>query len=88
MNSKVANSQWSRASGGEKTIYRDGARAALEAALPILLAAQTTEFGKVTRVEVIENSRRAYTIYSAENVKTALQDEGRTLKVFLNRDRP
>lgn len=42
----------------------------------------------MTRVEVIENSERAYTIYGAENVKTALQDDGRTLKVFLNKDRP
>jgi hypothetical protein len=37
----------------------------------------------VTRVELIVNSQRDRIIYGATGVATALQDEGKTLKVFL-----
>lgn len=37
----------------------------------------------VTRVELIVNSQREKVIYDATGVSTALQDDGRTLKVFL-----
>lgn len=39
---------------------------------------------QVTRVELIVDSQRDRVIYGAENVSTALQDDGRTLKVFLD----
>lgn len=38
---------------------------------------------QVTRVELIENSGRAYVKYGVADVITALQDDGRTLKLFL-----
>ena len=42
---------------------------------------------KATRVEVIQHSEpyngRAYTNYNAKDVEIMLQDEGRTLKIFL-----
>lgn len=42
---------------------------------------------KATRVEVIQHSPpyngRAYTNYNAKNVEIMLQDDGRTLKIFL-----
>lgn len=38
---------------------------------------------QVTRVELIENSGRAYVKYGVGDVITALQDNGRTLKLFL-----
>jgi hypothetical protein len=38
---------------------------------------------KVTRVELIENSGRVYVKYGVGDVITALQDDGRTLKLFL-----
>jgi hypothetical protein len=38
---------------------------------------------EVTRVELIENSGRAYVKYGVSEVATSLQDEGRTLKLFL-----
>lgn len=38
--------------------------------------------GKVTRFEVIDQTGRALTRYGV-SVKVALQDDGRTLKVFL-----
>jgi hypothetical protein len=41
---------------------------------------------KVTRVEVIDESGRAYTCYNAENVVMQLQDDGRTLKLFVDWD--
>jgi len=41
------------------------------------------QFGNVSRVEVIEDGRRAYTGWGVSDVKTSLQDEGRTLKVFV-----
>lgn len=42
---------------------------------------------KATRVEVIQHSEpyngRAYTNYNAKDVEIMLQDDGRTLKIFL-----
>lgn len=38
---------------------------------------------KVTRVELIDNSGREYVKYGVGDVITALQDQGRTLKLFL-----
>lgn len=40
----------------------------------------------VTRVEVIDSNGRVYTTWNATDVVTFLQDEGRTLKVFLRND--
>lgn len=40
-------------------------------------------YPKVTRVEVIDNSGRAYTEYNAADVQISFQDDERTLKVFL-----
>ncbi len=42
------------------------------------------DYPKVTRVEVIDSNWRAYTNYSCENVKISMQDNGRTIKVFLS----
>lgn len=39
---------------------------------------------QVTRVEVIDGGGRAYSVSGASNVMTSLQDDRRTLKVFLN----
>lgn len=40
-------------------------------------------FEDVTRVEVIDSHGRALTRYGVSDVSVALQDGGRTLKVFL-----
>jgi hypothetical protein len=42
---------------------------------------------KVTRVEVIDKTGRAYVNYleNDQEVVCSLQDDGRTLKVFINR---
>jgi hypothetical protein len=37
----------------------------------------------ITRVDVIDNLGRSYTNYKANRVDIAVQDEGRTLKVFV-----
>lgn len=37
-----------------------------------------------TRVEVIDNTGRAYTNYACKVVETQMQDDNRTLKVFIN----
>lgn len=42
----------------------------------------------VTRVELIRNSTRDRVLYDVRDVSTALQDEGRTLKVFLRDKAP
>lgn len=44
------------------------------------------DFPKVTRVEVISNFGRSYTNYNTHNVTIAIQDNGRTIKVFLTED--
>ena len=41
-----------------------------------------TELSKVTRVEVIDGYGRSYTSYNADTVHIAIQDDGRTYKVF------
>ena len=49
----------------------------------VVLDNMITEFPKVTRVELIDNSGRAYIKYGASEVGTSLQDDGHTLKLFL-----
>lgn len=41
------------------------------------------EFIRITRVEVIDAEGRGYTNHNAKDVAVSIQDEGRTLKVFL-----
>jgi len=43
-----------------------------------------THYKDVTRVEVIGIGGRVFTEYSASSINISFQDEGRTLKVFLN----
>lgn len=43
-------------------------------------------FPNVTRVEVIDSSGRAYTKYGAIDVYISVQDNERTLKVFLKNE--
>ena len=44
-------------------------------------------FPKVNRVEVIDSEGRSYTKYNCNNVKICLQDDGYTLKLFLDNER-
>lgn len=48
---------------------------------------EQNDTSKVTRVEVIQHSPpyngRAYTNYNAKDVEIQLQDDGKTLKIFL-----
>ena len=41
------------------------------------------DFSKVTRVEVIDNDGRRYVKYNVKSVELQLQDEERTLKLFV-----
>lgn len=43
-------------------------------------------FPKVTRVEVIDSNGRVYTQYDVKDVWISVQDDERTLKVFLKND--
>ena len=38
---------------------------------------------KINRVEVIDNTGRAYTKYNVDTVQISMQDGGKTMKVFL-----
>lgn len=40
--------------------------------------------GQVNRVEVVDNTGRAYTKYNVESVYCQLQDDGKTLKMFVS----
>jgi len=42
----------------------------------------------VNRVEVIDDNGRSHTCYDATAVEFQLQDDGRTLKVFLKKRQP
>lgn len=44
----------------------------------------TRALGKVTRLEVIDDTGRAYVKYGVKVLELSLQDDGRTLKVFAN----
>ena len=44
---------------------------------------QMIDLNRVTRVEVIDKSGRSYMEYNATDVKLSIQDDGKTLKVFL-----
>ena len=41
-------------------------------------------YPKCTRVEVIDNTGRAYTKYGCKDVQVQMQDQDRTLKVFIS----
>jgi hypothetical protein len=43
-------------------------------------------FPKVTRVEVVDSSGRSYVKYDVSDVSISLQDDDRTLKVFLKNE--
>ena len=45
---------------------------------------EDTDFSKVTRVEVIDSNGRAYVAYDVQ-ATVLLQDDGKTLKVFVDR---
>ena len=45
------------------------------------------ECSGVTRVEVIDEHGRAYTAYEVSNVKISFQDNNRTLKIFLDKQK-
>ena len=42
------------------------------------------EFSSVTRLEVIDKNWRSYVNRDTNSIEIALQDNGRTLKLFLN----
>lgn len=42
-----------------------------------------TDVSKVTRLEVIDEKGRSYTKYQISDIKFSLQDDERTLKIFL-----
>ena len=46
---------------------------------------QLVDMNRVTRVEVIDDDGRSYMEYNAEAVQISIQDDGRTLKVFLKK---
>lgn len=46
---------------------------------------QLVDMNRVTRVEVIDEDGRSYTEYNAKAVQISIQDDGRTLKVFLKK---
>lgn len=60
-----------------KSFFREGAKWQQE----------FNDTSKVTRVEVIQHSEpyngRAYTNYNSKEVEIQLQDDGKTLKIFL-----
>ncbi len=51
-------------------------------------AAQAQDFSRVSRVEVIDNKGRAYVKHDVQEVSYVLQDDGRTLKLFLTYEEP
>ena len=40
-------------------------------------------FPEITRVEVIDSTGRAYTKWDVKDVEMSIQDDGRTMKIFL-----
>jgi hypothetical protein len=55
---------------------------------PEWFALQSQDFSRVDRVEVIDNQGRAYVKLGVQEVSYTLQDDGRTLKLFLAYEEP
>lgn len=47
---------------------------------------QTKDNSKVTRLEVIDSKGRQYVAHGCSDVELSYQDEGRTLKIFLENE--
>ena len=47
--------------------------------------AELMDIENVTRVEVIDNSGRSYVNMGVKSLQLSYQDDGRTLKLFINR---
>ena len=43
-------------------------------------------FPEITRVEIIDSTGRAYTQYNVAEVQMSIQDDGRTMKIFLKNE--
>lgn len=52
----------------------------------VVVVKKMNEYPEVNRVEVIEPGNRAYVLYNAKNVQISFQDDGRTLKIFVEKD--
>lgn len=48
------------------------------------MKAKSLDFSTVTRIEVIDKNGRSYTNWDVKAVETQLQDDGRTLKIFIS----
>ena len=46
---------------------------------------QLVDLNRATRVEVVDDDGRSYMEYNAEAVQVSIQDDGKTLKVFLKK---
>jgi hypothetical protein len=51
---------------------------------PEWFAEQAQDFSRVNRVEVIDNDGRVYVKYDVKDVSYQLQDDCKTLKLFVN----
>lgn len=50
-----------------------------------ILKASKEEENSISRVEVIDDNWRSYTNWWCKSVKISMQDDNRTMKVFINR---
>lgn len=48
---------------------------------------QLSEFNKVNRVEVIDDKGRSYVKYDVKSIHTSIQDDNKTLKIFINKQK-
>ncbi|WP_296683639.1 hypothetical protein [Flavobacterium sp.] len=71
----------------EKTYIASGFNSYVVKLRPLEPLKSPNEYSEVKRVEVIQHSDpyngRAYTNYNAKDVDVQLQDDGKTLKIFL-----
>lgn len=81
--------EWEDLDSTERERYKCDARACIPAYLTVAQPEVTSaNFPNVTRVEVIRDGGRALTVYGTEDVFYDIQDEGRTLKVFMKAPSP
>ena len=64
---------------------KEGKQLSAEEALEAIFTQGLIPFPKITRIEVLDTVKDRYTNWEAHNqIELDLQDEGRTLKVFVN----
>ena len=82
---RFVNYEWNEVGDGMQKSILDAIETALKEGRKLATCNGSCSYlPKCTRVEVIDKRGRSYTNYDCKNVEMQMQDEDRTLKVFIS----